>query len=308
MSDYRYTLDGNGNLRQETSPNGTTSYAYNADNQTCWNYTGASTNSCSSPPSGAHLDTYDLNGNQTSDGNGLTLAYNPLDQTSAINGAPNTYYGQGQAERVSAGGASFQNDILGLSQHVNGGNTDYLTRDPSGQLVDQRTSTSGNYYPLTDGQGTIIGLTDSSGHLINSYTYDPNGNRTTSTGSAPNYLGFQGGYLTAGNLYHFAARYYNPASTAWTQQDPLNQISDLTQNDRYLFAGGDPINELDLSGLDYYQNVGRGVAVGTGAGATAGCVIGGVATGGVGCGPGAAIGAGLGAAAGFIGGTIASIF
>ena len=123
-------------------PQRTTSYAYNADNQTCWNYTGASTNSCSSPPSGAHLDTYDLNGNQTSDGNGLTLAYNPLDQTSAINGAPNTYYGQGQAERVSAGGASFQNDILGLSQHVNGGNTDYLTRDPSGQLVDQRTSTS----------------------------------------------------------------------------------------------------------------------------------------------------------------------
>ena len=265
VSDYRYTLDGNGNLRQETSPNGTTSYAYNADNQACWNYTGASTNSCSSPPAGAHLDTYDLNGNQTSDGNGLTLAYNPLDQTSAINGAANTYYGQGQTERVSAGGASFQNDILGLSRHTNNGDTDYLTRDPSGQLVDQRGPS--NYYPLTDGQGTIIALTDASGHLINSYTYDPNGNRTTSTGSAPNYLGFQGGYLTAGNLYHFAARYYNPASTAWTQQDPLNQISDLTQNDRYLYAGDNPINYSDVKGTSFLSglvcSIGSGIVGGT---------------------------------------------
>ena len=247
-ADYRYTLDGNGNLLQETTGSGTTSYAYNADNQTCWSYTGSNTNACSSPPSGAHAETYDLNGNLTSTGSGITLTYNALDQTTALNGIAYSYWGEGQNQRVGGGQARFSYDQLGLSSRSEYGETISLTRDPNGQLVDQRGAS--NYYPLLDGQGSIIALTDSSGHLANTYAYDPNGNRTSQTGSAPAYWGFQGGYMVDNGLYHYGARYYNPAQATWTQQDPLNQTSSLTQADRYVFAGDNPVNEADPSGAD----------------------------------------------------------
>lgn len=255
-ADYRYTLDGNGNLLQETSPGGTTSYAYNADNQTCWSYAGVSANSCSSPPSGAHAETYDLNGNLTSTGSGLTLTYNALDQTTAINGIAASYDGQGQNQRVSGGQATFTYDLLGLASRTESGQTISLTRDLTGQIVDQRGSS--NYYPLYDGQGTIIALTDASGHLANTYAYDPNGNRTSQTGTAPAYWGFQGGYMPSNGLYHFGARYYNPAQATWTQQDPLNQLASLTQADRYTYAGNDPINLTDPTGTAQRSFAGGG--------------------------------------------------
>lgn len=254
ISDYRYALDGNGNLLKQTTTSAATSYAYNGDNQACWSYTGASSNTCASPPSGAYNESYDLDGNLTSNGNGLTLTYNALNQTAAIDGTADGYYGQSQDERISAGGATFQNDILGLSRRSESGQSLYLTRDPTGQLIDQRGTS--NYYPLVDGEGTIIALTDSNGHLANTYTYDPNGNRTSATGGAPSYLGFQGGYQTDGNLYHYGARYYNPNSTTFTQPDPLqttqdflSKTGDLRQADRYLYAGDDPINASDPFGL-----------------------------------------------------------
>lgn len=267
-ADYRYTLDGDGNLLQETSPGGTTSYAYNADNQTCWSYAGASSSGCASPPSGAHVDSYDLDGNLTSNGNGLTLAYNALNQTTALNGIPYKYWGEGQDQRVGGGNATFTYDLLGLSSRSEYGDTISLTRDPSGAMIDQRGSSSGTYYPLYDGQGSIIGLTDTGGHLANSYSYDPNGNRTTSTGTAPSYWGYQGGYMVDNGLYHYGARYYNPATSSWTQPDPLNQLASLTQNDRYTYAGNDPINLNDPSGLCFIVSCSTYHAIGEYASAT----------------------------------------
>ena len=80
--------------------------------------------------------------------------------------------------------------------------------------------------------------TNTSGTLAYSTTNDP-------------FL-FQGGYHTAGGntgagnvpngLYHYGARYYDPTTGRWTQPDPVT-------TEAYTFAGGDPVNESDPSGL-----------------------------------------------------------
>lgn len=70
----------NGQLATETNPGGTvTTNTYNALNQLCWSVVGTSTNSCTSPPSGATLYVYDPNNNllSTTDPSGIvtTTAY-----------------------------------------------------------------------------------------------------------------------------------------------------------------------------------------------------------------------------------------
>ena len=83
---------------------------------------------------------------------------------------------------------------------------------------------------------------------MNQYSYDPYGNTTSSSGSALDYFGFQGGFRAPASLTHFGDRYENPSDARWTQQDPLQQINSLTQNDRYSFAGDDPTNNSDPDG------------------------------------------------------------
>jgi RHS repeat-associated protein len=80
-----------------------------------------------------------------------------------------------------------------------------------------------------------------------SYTYDPDGNPTTSGSGATTNLQYDGGHQIAG-LDHFAARYYDPGSARWTQQDPINQITSLTEANRYSYMAADPVNGRDLSG------------------------------------------------------------
>jgi RHS repeat-associated protein len=79
---------------------------------------------------------------------------------------------------------------------------------------------------------------------VNQYTYDPYGQQTTVSSSAPNLFGYAGGLQVPGTgLIHFGARYYNPALGQWTQLDPTGQ------NAGYTYVGDNPINYTDPTGL-----------------------------------------------------------
>jgi RHS repeat-associated protein len=56
-------------------------------------------------------------------------------------------------------------------------------------------------------------------------------------------------------LYHFGARYYDPTTGRWTQQDPEDRLGSATQGDRFLFAGDDPLNESDPTGREILEEV-----------------------------------------------------
>ncbi len=90
--------------------------------------------------------------------------------------------------------------------------TTATTRDPSGGLVGLRTGAGRSYY-LFDGLGSVVAVTDASGNVTNSYTYDPYGvtTETTSSGAVANQWRYTGQYQDASTgLYKMGARYYQP--------------------------------------------------------------------------------------------------
>ena len=127
--------------------------------------------------------------------------------------------------------------------------TTSFTRDPTGRLIGERRP-DGRYYYLFDGLGSITGLTNSTGALVRTYRYEPYGTQRETTGTGPQAaLRFASGYLMPGGVYHFGQRYMSPATGRWTQQDPLDQPSDLREGNRYIYAGDDPVNLVDPAGL-----------------------------------------------------------
>lgn len=71
--------------------------------------------------------------------------------------------------------------------------------------------------------------------------------RATSTNAAvtANPLRYIGGYQEAANLYKLGARYYDATTGRFTQSDPAGQ-----ESNPYAYAGCNPVNSKDPSGLD----------------------------------------------------------
>jgi RHS repeat-associated protein len=125
----------------------------------------------------------------------------------------------------------------------------YELRCSCGQLLSERSS-SGTNYVLFDALGSTIGLTDGSGGLVASWTYDPWGNVLAKTGTATTPVLFQGSYLDQSTgLYKMGMRYYDPNIARWTQLDPV--FGNLAQPDtlnRYAFVRNNPVNLEDPTG------------------------------------------------------------
>lgn len=50
---------------------------------------------------------------------------------------------------------------------------------------------------------------------------------------------------------HYANRYYNPKTGTWTQQDTLDEPLDPMNANRYAYAAGDPVNNIDPTGRGF---------------------------------------------------------
>jgi RHS repeat-associated protein len=309
---YKYTLDGAGNrtkqvvntTKDEEAGGKTTYYVTNAANELeCrQTVTGACSKNSSTELSGY---TYDKAGDELEivpegDTSSTTFAYNAASETSSLtpfggSALALSYGGTGQDDLTAIGSATtLQNSLLGITREVNSAGTSYFARTPTGLLIDERTP-SGNFNPLYDGQGDIIGLVNSSKKVERTFRYGPYGENAKSEGTQtiPDPFGYKGGYrMSGGNkgegivsngLYHFGARYYDPTTGRWTQQDPEDHLGSTTQGDRFLFAGSDPINLSDPTGFysaeDYAKACGAGAVVGAFTpgglgGAAAGCATG----------------------------------
>ena len=66
--------------------------------------------------------------------------------------------------------------------------------------------------------------------------------------------------------YKVGARYYDPDSSRWTQRDPLDNSLALRGWNRYIYAGDDPVNAIDPSGMTpWAPDCGSETAPGSGA-------------------------------------------
>jgi RHS repeat-associated protein len=159
-------------------------------------------------------------------------------------------YGRGSPE--FAVGATHESILLGLSVEKTGSNSTYYVRDDKGNLISERTP-GGTYYYLLDGLGSVVGITNSSGNLVDSkaYKYDPFGKQLDGPTSVSNPWRFASGYLdSATGFLKFGTRYYSADLGRWTQQDPdSGQLVDPMTLNRYAFVGNDPVNQTDPSGM-----------------------------------------------------------
>ena len=242
---WSYAYDAAGNRKSTVHNTTTTSFAFNAANQMCWAYTGTTSNACATAPSGATTYAYDHAGNQITG----ALTYDALSRMTGANSATLGYLTPSNNELDAYGTTSYQNNLAGLGREIpSSGSPVAYTRTPDGSPVAQRSTTTKQYL-FADQLGSITASADNNTNSLGrSYSYDPDGNRTTTgTGTTTN-LGYAGGLLLPNGLYHYGARYYNPTTARFTQQDPLNQITDNQQANRYAYVGGNPVNNTDPEG------------------------------------------------------------
>jgi RHS repeat-associated protein len=117
---------------------------------------------------------------------------------------------------------------------------------PGAEIVEQIDNSNNAYYYHADQLGSIRAVTNSSGTVADSYSYDAYGNTTASSGTVLNQFKYAGEYQDAeSNLYYLRARYYDPATQQFLTIDPL--VSGTEQP--YGYVGGSPTNLRDPSGM-----------------------------------------------------------
>jgi RHS repeat-associated protein len=279
---YTYSYDENGNILSRASTGATTTYtAYNAANQACAQG--------STAPAGCGTGfSYDADGSLTASPTQSTFGYTPAEQTSGVTPAGGsassyTYAGTSQNELVSSGGAStatFVQGIPGITQMTTASNgTLYFERTPSGQLLSVQSGTGSsvaNYDYVPDGLGSVVAMvpanttstTTAGGTAVAAYSYtsygalasvtDPAGGDLTVANANP--FRFTGAYQDANTkLIHLGARWYDPNTGRFTQQDGITHITDLTQGNRYAYTGDNPVNFTDPSGNSAWSDITDGV-------------------------------------------------
>jgi RHS repeat-associated protein len=107
---------------------------------------------------------------------------------------------------------------------------------------------TGNWY-LTDRLGSVTGMIDAMGALINTTQYDSYGHILSQSNPAvADQLGFTGReYDAETGLYYFRARYYNPDLGRFQSEDPIGLTGGDYNISRYVV--NNPINHNDPIGL-----------------------------------------------------------
>ena len=112
------------------------------------------------------------------------------------------------------------------------------------------------YFYLTNLQGDVIGITDSTGTTVVSYTYDAWGNPLSTTGSLASTIGtlkplrYRGYvYDQETNMYYLQSRYYNPQTGRFLNGDAFATTGQgFTGNNMFAYCGNNPVNYQDPSG------------------------------------------------------------
>ena len=110
------------------------------------------------------------------------------------------------------------------------------------------TAASARRFYMADPLGSVIGVTDANGALLDAHSYSafgmPDDWSADTTGNPLRYTGQRWDAETG--LYHYRARYYSPALGRFLTADPIGYGDGLNV---YAYVGNDPVNLVDPSGL-----------------------------------------------------------
>jgi RHS repeat-associated protein len=240
-------LDGAGDRKSVTNPNGPTFYASNPLNQYA--------------TVGGQSLSYDDNGN-LSNYNGTTYTYDSMNRLTDVSGGVTAHFvydGLGRQVGRSIGGVIRFSvwDGWNLFAEYQSGNV-LNRRMVNGAGGDLALDSYNNLYFYANAQGSTTHLAGSDGKLKESYTYDMNGTPTVynsdgtlrSGGSAyiSNFFTGQQWY-SALKLYDLRHRFYVPDLGRFLQPDPTGFNGDPAN--LYRYCGNNPANLTDPSG-EYY--------------------------------------------------------
>ncbi|HEU5477538.1 MAG TPA: RHS repeat-associated core domain-containing protein [Gaiellaceae bacterium] len=196
--------------------------------------------------------TADTAAYQTASSGSASYRYDQANRltTATVNGTTSSYSYDGDGLRASetSGGSTqhFAWDHSGnLPLPLTDGSTTYIY-DDQGLPFEQIDSNGTPLYYQHDQLGSTRLLTDQSGTVVATYTFDPYGNETSHTGTADTPLRWAGQYqdVTTG-FYYLRARYYDPQTGEFLERD---RFAPVTQ-EPYAYVDDDPLNNADPLGL-----------------------------------------------------------
>jgi len=268
---FPYAYDGADNLTtmENSAHTGTNTQAFNAADQLT--SAGASTTTaCNlSPPSGTTSFCSDTRGNRTSavpnSGPSTCNTYDQADRltsiqtgtgpscTSPTNVGTYAYDGTGLRMSKTVGGTTtqFTWDEAGslpllLQEKAATANATSYISGPDGLPVEQIDSSGNPHFYAHDQLGSTRALTDTTGTVQATYTYDPYGNVVSSSGTVANPFQFAGQFEdTESGLYYLRARYYDATTAQFLTSDPEVAATSAP----YGYAAGNPVNATDSSGM-----------------------------------------------------------
>jgi RHS repeat-associated protein len=201
---------------------------------------------------GGQTLTYDDNGNLTGDGTN-TYTRDARDRLTGISGgvaAAFAYDPFGRRTRKTISGQT--TDVLydwdNPVQELSGGVV--LANLLTGLGIDEyftRTDGSGRRTLLGDALGSILALTDDTGVVQTSYTYEPFGQTTVSGQGNANPFQYTGRENDGTGLYYYRARYYHPQLQRFIGEDPIRfEGGDVNL---YAYVANNPVRWTDPLGL-----------------------------------------------------------
>jgi len=240
------TYDPAGNLQSADEALIGSSYSYSSD---------AADEVTSQSGSTSSTFSYDTLGDQVGDsGNDETYGYDQLGDLTSANSTTYSVNGDGlEAASQSGSGPTEQfvwSDVLSSLPLVMSDSTNYYLYGPSTTPVEEMNVTDSppsdnpmflNFAP--DSGISLLATTNTDGDMVNGTFYDLFGADADSPVSA---FGFDGQYTdSTTNLVNMRARWYEPGTGSFATVDPAT----ATTNQPYEFAGDDPVNESDPTGM-----------------------------------------------------------
>lgn len=127
-------------------------------------------------------------------------------------------------------------------------NTTYYVHGPRGIHAQQE---NGDWkWMAQDGLGSVRGVTDQDGNLLQSRSFDPFGNPFDVVGPDQTMYGYTGEPTDENGLVYLRSRHYHPGLGTFISQDSYEgAMTDPMSLNRYAYVQGNPMNMTDPSGM-----------------------------------------------------------